>query len=54
MSMRDTCTIFGDGTVDVAAIPNLVVVLGETIVIFYRSPFDSANFPSGFTCRRFS
>ena len=34
VSMRDICTICGAGTVAVAAIPDLVVFLGETFVIF--------------------
>ena len=34
VSIRDTCTIYGAGVVAVSAIPGLVVVLGETFVIF--------------------
>ena len=33
VSMRDTCKICGAGVVAVTAIPDLVVVLGETFVI---------------------
>ena len=34
VSLMDTCTIFGVGVVAVAAISDLVVVLGEMFVVF--------------------
>ena len=44
VSIRDTCTIYGASAVAVAAIPGLVVVLGETFVIFSVVRLNLQNF----------